>query len=97
VTRLTLSPASISAAAENGATLTFKLSQQANVTVCVLNANGKVMRTVARPGAAAGAVTIRYLVHKRVNHGLASGRYTVLIVASNTHGSATAAVALTVG
>jgi hypothetical protein len=42
-------------------------------------------------------VTIRYLVHKRANHGLASGRYTVLIVASNTHGSATAAVALTVG
>jgi hypothetical protein len=97
VTRLTLSPASVSATAENGATLTFKLSQQANVTVCVLNANGKVMRTVARPGAAAGPVTIRYLVHKRANHGLASGRYTVLIVASNTHGSATAAVALTVG
>jgi hypothetical protein len=97
VTRLALSPASVSATAENDAMLTFKLSQQANVTVCVLNANGQVMRTVARPAAAAGSVTIKYLIHKRANHGLAAGRYTVLIVASNTHGSATAAVPLTVG
>ena len=97
VTGLTLSPASVSATSENGATLTFSLSQQANVTVCVLNANGKVMRTVARPGTAAGSVSIKYLVHKRADHGLASGRYTVLIVASNTNGSATSTVTLTVG
>jgi hypothetical protein len=97
VTRLALSPASVSATAENGATLRFKLSQQANITVCVLNANGQVIRTVARPAAAPGSVTIRYLVHKRANHGLAAGHYTVLIVASNTHGSATAAAQLTVG
>ena len=97
VTGLTLSPASVSATTENGATLTFSLSQRANVTVCVLNANGKVMRTVARPGTAAGSVAIRYLVHKRADHGLASGRYTVLIVASNINGSATSTVTLTVG
>ena len=97
VTRLALNPASVSAAAENGATLTFRLSRQANVTVCVLNANGKVIRTVARPATPAGSVTISYLVHKRANHGLAAGRYTVLIVASNAHGSATSTVTLTVG
>ncbi len=97
VTGLGLSPATVSSAAENAAALTFTLSQQANVTVCVLNANGHVVRTVARPGAAAGSVTIRYLVHKRAKHGLPSGRYTVLIVASNTNGSATSAVTLTVG
>jgi hypothetical protein len=96
VSGLALRPVTVSAAAQDAATLTFKLSQQANVTVCVLNANGKVTRTVARPAATAGSMTIRYLVHKRANHGLAAGRYTVLIVASNTHGSATAAVALTV-
>ena len=67
------------------------------MTVCVLNANGHVVRTVARPGTAAGSVTIRYLVHKSAKHGLPSGRYTVLIVASNTNGSATSAVTLTVG
>lgn len=95
VSGLSLSPASVSTAAENAATLSFKLSQRANVTVCVLNANGKVTRTVARPGAAAGSVSIRYLVHKQ--HGLATGRYTVLVVASNANGSATSAVTLTVG
>jgi hypothetical protein len=53
------------------------------------------MRTVSRPNAA-GSVTIRYLVHKRASHALGPGRYTVLIVASNTHGSATSAATLTV-
>jgi FlgD Ig-like domain len=97
VSGLALSSSSVSAAAENDATLTFRLSQQANVTVCVLNASGKVVRTVARPRSAAGAVTIRYLVHKSANHGLVSGRYTVLVVASNANGSATSATNLTVG
>jgi hypothetical protein len=96
VTGLSLSPATVTAAAQDTATLTFKLSKRANVTVCVLNANGKVIRTVARPGAV-GSVTISYLVHKRANHGLAPGRYTVLVVASNSGGSATGAATLTVG
>ncbi len=97
VTGLGLSPATVSSDTENNATLTFSLSQRANVTVCVLNANGHVVRTVARPGTAAGSVTIRYLVHKSANHGLPSGHYTILIVASNTNGSGTGAVTLTVG
>jgi hypothetical protein len=96
VTGLTLSSSTISSAAENDATLSFRLSKGANVTVCVLNANGKVMRTVARPGSAAGKLTIRYLVHKRASHGLGAGRYTVLVVASNATGSATSAATLTV-
>jgi hypothetical protein len=97
VSGLALRPATVSITAENDATLSFLLSQRANVTVCVLSSGGKVMRTVARPASTAGAHTIRYLVHKRANHGLAAGRYTVLIVASNASGSATSAVALTVG
>jgi hypothetical protein len=96
VTGLALSSNTVSPAAENAATLTFRLSKRANVTVCVLNANGKVMRTVARPGSAAGRLTIRYLVHKSANHGLAAGRYTVLVVASNANGSATSTATLTV-
>lgn len=96
VTGLALSSGTVSPATENDATLSFRLSQRANVTVCVLNANGKVMRTVARPGSVAGRLTIRYLVHKRASPGLAAGRYTVLIVASNATGSATSSVPLTV-
>lgn len=97
VTGLGLSPATVSTATENDATLTFRLSQHANVTVCVLNADGRVMRTVSRPGSAAGRVTIRYLVHKRASHGLVAGRYTVLVVASNASGSATKSAPLTIG
>jgi hypothetical protein len=93
---LALSSSTVSSAAENNATLTFRLSKGANVTVCVLNANGKVMRTVAKPGSAAGRLTIRYLVHKRATHGLAAGRYTVLVVASNATGSATSTATLTI-
>ncbi|MGN6677023.1 MAG: FlgD immunoglobulin-like domain containing protein, partial [Streptosporangiaceae bacterium] len=96
VTGLSLSPGTVSATSQDSATLSFKLSRRANVTVCVLNASGKVVRTVARPGAA-GSVTIRYLVHKSASHGLAAGQYTVLVVASNSGGSATGTATLSVG
>lgn len=95
VSGLALHPATVSAAAQDTSTLSFRLSRQANVTVCVLNSNGKVIRTVARPGVS-GSVTIKYLVHKRASNGLAPGRYTVLIVASNSNGSATSTATLTV-
>jgi flagellar hook assembly protein FlgD len=62
----------------------------------VLNANGKVTRTVAKPGAAAGPVTIKYLLFQRVGHNLPAGQYTVVVVASNTNGSGSAAGALTI-
>src|SRR5258708_10577475 len=97
VAGLALTPASISSTSAPGAALTFRLSQQADVTICVLDANGTVMATVARPGSAAGTVDVRYLLHMRANQALAAGRYTVLVVASNSGGSATAALALTVG
>ena len=97
VTGLQLSPATVSLSSENGAVLTFGLSQQADVTVCVLSSSGAVMRTMARPGSSAGtARTIKYLVYRRATHGLAAGNYTVLVVASNASGSSTAAVPLTI-
>jgi hypothetical protein len=96
VATLTLNPQTVPSSTQAGATLSFQLSQNADVTVCVLNANGKVMRTIARPGSKAGAVTIRYLTYQRVGHSLAAGQYTVLVVASNSGGSASAAVSLTV-
>ncbi len=96
VASLALNPPSVSVGSQTGATLTFNLSQQANVTICVLNANGKVTRTVAKPGAAAGPVTIKYLLFQRVGHNLPAGQYTVVVVASNTNGSGSAAGALTI-
>lgn len=96
VAGLVLSPSTVSISSEANAILTFHLSQQADVTICVLNRNGTVMRTVARPGSWAGMVKIRYLVYAGDSHRLLAGHYTVLVVASNANGSATAAVPLTV-
>ena len=97
ITGLTLNPPTVPSSTQGDATLSFRLSQHAEVTVCVLNASGKVMRTDARPGSRAGVVTIRYLAYQRVSHRLPAGKYTVLIVASNSGGSASAARPLTVG
>jgi hypothetical protein len=97
VAGLALAPASISATDETGAALTFRLSQQADVTVCILDANGTVVRTVARPARSAGKVHVRYMLHLSASHILAAGTYTVLVVASNASGSATEALTLTVG
>jgi len=96
VTGLTLDPSAVTVDAEAGASLTLRLSERADVTVCVLNADGQVLWTVARPGLRASAVAIRYLAYKRVSHRLPAGRYTVLVVASNATGSSSAAAQLTV-
>jgi hypothetical protein len=96
VASLALNPPSVSLGSQAAGTLTFNLSQQANVTVCVLNANGKVTRTVAKPGSAAGPVTIKYLLFQRAGHNLPAGQYTVVVVASNASGSGSAAAALTI-
>lgn len=96
VSALTLSPGSVSVTAQAGATLSFALSQQANVTICVLNAGGRVMRTVARPVSKAGTATVKYLVFQRAGHELPAGQYTVLVVASNTRGSSSAAAPLAI-
>jgi len=96
VSGLMLNQPIIALGSETSATLTFRLSQNAEVTVCVLNRHGTVMRTVARPGTRIGLVKIRYLVYKRLSHRLPAGRYTVLVVASNARGSATAATPLTI-
>jgi hypothetical protein len=96
VANLALSPPTVGLNSQRNASLTFDLSQKANVTVCVLNAHGTVMRTVARPGSQVGPVTIRYLVYKLLSHRLSAGRYTVLVVASNANGSGSAAKTLIV-
>jgi hypothetical protein len=96
VAKLALNPRAVGLNSERSASLTFNLSQKANVTVCVLNGNGIVMRTVARPGTRGGPVTITYLLYRRLSHRLPAGHYTVLVVASNASGSGTAATPLTI-
>jgi len=96
VAGLTLKPATVSLGAEVSATLTFSMSQRANVTVCVLNASGKIVRTVSRPASSAGQVNVSYLRYHILSHRLPAGSYRVLVIASNASGSAARSAALTI-
>jgi hypothetical protein len=96
VAGLTLKPAAVSLSAEASAALTFSMSQPANVTVCVLNASGKIVRTVSRPASSAGTVAVTYLRYHTLSHRLPAGSYRVLVIASNASGSAARSAALTI-
>jgi hypothetical protein len=91
VTALTLSPSTATVASRGRIRVSFRLSQAANVTVCVLGRGGKVLSKKARPGARAGRVRISY----RAGLPGQAGTYTILVVASSSRGSAVAERMLT--
>jgi hypothetical protein len=96
VTGLAVSPASLAAADQNHVNITFSLNQAANATVLVLNSQGTVVRTLARPARRAGQVTVRYYGYNGRGQRVPAGAYKVLVVASNASGSGTAESALTI-
>jgi hypothetical protein len=74
----------------------FKLSQAADVSICVLSSHGAVVREIDRPGLPAGWVTRWYYGYDQHHRLLPSGLYQVMITASNAAGVATAQLGLTV-
>jgi hypothetical protein len=92
---LAVTPAAFTADGHGHATLTFTLTQGADVTICVLNSRGSLVRQLARPGRGASRVTVDFYGFVGGQR-LAAGRYPVLVVASNSHGSTTAEVPLTI-
>jgi hypothetical protein len=90
LTGLTTTPASFSATGQSRLTIMFTLSQSADITVCVLNGYGGLVHELASPNHAAGKVSIGYRGYAKAGQRLHPGRYEVLIVVSNDHGSATA-------
>jgi hypothetical protein len=93
---LSLHPAAFTASGRGHVTITFTLTQAADITVCVLDHQGSLVRQLARPNHAAGPVTISYFGYARTGHRDPAGSYQVLVVASNAHGSATAEARLTI-
>lgn len=87
ITHLALGSSSVRAGLEPAARLSFRLSQNADVTVCVLAANGRIVRTVARPYAKSGRNTVAYLRYRNRARELVAGHYTVIVVAANSSGS----------
>jgi hypothetical protein len=76
--------------------VSFTLRRGADVTVCILGGGGSVLRTLARPRRSAGRAAVPYYGHSGEETYLRPGRYTVLVVASNAGGSATAETTLTI-
>jgi hypothetical protein len=96
ISGLTASPATFAEGSSNHATLSFTLTQRADITIAVLNSRGAVVRQQAFPNRAAGPVTYKYFGHNGRDQLVAPGRYPVLIVASNVHGSSIAEKVLTI-
>ncbi len=91
-----VSPATFAFDGSNHVLITYTLSQAANVTICVLGSNGQVLRQIARPSQAAGRTTIWWYGLDNAGKLLPAGQYPILIVASNSHGSGTAEMPLTI-
>ena len=90
VSGLALSPPAIPARPQGHTSITFSLRQAADVTVLVLNPEGAVVRMLARPAQPAGTLAVRYYGFDGAGHREPAGKYQVLVVASNAHGSQTA-------
>jgi hypothetical protein len=103
ITRLTITPSALTTPLVLPATgashvrirlghvrIRFKLSQAADVSICVLNSQGDLVRELDRPGLPAGWATQRYYGYDLHHRLLPAGRYQVLVMASNAKGSATA-------
>lgn len=103
ITRFTITPRTLSVTAANfvdfrsmRVRIRFKLSQPADVSICVLNKQGAVVREIGQPRSAAGWVTHWYYGYDQHHRLLPAGRYQVMVVASNAKGIATAQLGLTV-
>lgn len=96
ISGLAVSPGTFAPTGANHARITFALGQSADVTVCVLNSQGTVVRTLPKPGEPASAGTIWWWGYNNAGHLVSPGRYTILAVASNAHGSTTAETVTTI-
>jgi hypothetical protein len=96
MTAVGVSPSTFAPTGSNHVRVAFTLSKSADITICVLDRHGAVMREIALPARAAGRSTIWYYGHDQAGKLLPRGRYPVLVVASNSHGSATAETATTI-
>lgn len=77
-------------------TIRFRLTERADVTVLVLNGSSTVTRLLADPRQGTGAVSVRYSGDNSHGRAEPAGQYQILVVASNSLGSATAEAPLTI-
>jgi len=95
ITGLTITPPVLSVTGASHVRIGFRLSQAADVSICVLNSQGAVVRELDRPGLQAGWAARWYYGYAQHHRLLPAGRYQVMVMASNATGSATAQLGLT--
>jgi hypothetical protein len=96
ITGAAVRPAAFTFTGKNHVRILFKLSQQADVTVCVLGSSGTTERQLGRQGQPAGWPSYWYFGHDEHGTLLPPGRYSISIVARNAGGTATAQTTLSV-
>jgi hypothetical protein len=95
VAGLSITPGALASGHGRYVRIRFRLSHAAQVSVCVLNRQGVVVRHLRRPHLAAGWATVRYYGYGP--HGLLpAGRYRILVEASDVAGAATVRKRLTI-
>jgi hypothetical protein len=81
---------------QNHVRILFKLSQPANVAICVLDSHGVVQRELDHANDPVGWSSIWYFGYNTAGALLPAGIYTVVVAASNSSGTNTAQTKLTI-
>jgi hypothetical protein len=97
ISQASIDPAAFTPTGQNHLRILFKLSQPANVAVCVLDSQGVVQRELDHANDPAGWSSLWYFGYNTTGALLPAGTYTVVIAASNSSGSTTAQTKLTIG
>jgi hypothetical protein len=96
ITHAQVQPAVFTFTGKNHLRILFKVSQETDTAICVVNSQGTVMRELDKSGQASGWSSSWYFGHDKQGHLLPAGTYAVIVVASNASGTATAQTTLTV-
>lgn len=97
ITNAAVRPATFAFTGKDHVRIKFKISQEASISICVLNSQGTAVRQlVSGRSQSAGWSSSWYFGFDQHGRLLPAGRYSVLIAASNAKGSATAQTVLSV-
>lgn len=97
ISQARVDPAVLMPTGQDHVRILFKLSQTANVNICVIDGHGLVQRELSKADDPAGWSSIWYFGYNAHGALLPAGRYTVAIAASSSSGSSVAQTKLAIG
>jgi hypothetical protein len=97
ISQARVDPAAFVPTGQNHVRILFKLSQSANVAICVLDSHGAVQRELDHANDPAGWSSFWYYGYTTAGARLPAGTYTIVIAAANSSGSNSAQTKLTIG